>query len=192
MPDSAVHHSSHNMPAKTLHFIRHGEADYNLLNWVNAHAHVPNNLTATGREQAACCGQALAESGIKIIYCSAFPRALQTADIINQQFSVPIVVDTRINETGAFAFEGQPAHLWYAANAPDRLTTAVPGCEPLSDMKLRLRAFLDTLRGTSARHIAVVSHAEPIQLMLGMLSGVSDSEAKQRPISHCFPISVDL
>ena len=59
-------------------------------------------------------------------------------------------------------------------------------------VKLRLRAFLDTLRGTSARHIAVVSHAEPIQLMLGMLSGVSDSEAKQRPISHCFPISVDL
>ena len=55
------------MPAKTLHFVRHGEADYNLLNWVNAHAHVPNNLTATGREQAACCGQALAEIGIEII-----------------------------------------------------------------------------------------------------------------------------
>lgn len=180
------------MPVKTLRFVRHGEADYNLLNWVNAHAHVPNNLTATGREQAACCGQALAEIGIEIIYCSAFPRALQTADIINQQFSGPILVDTRINETGAFTFEGKPAHLWHAANVPDRLTATVPGCEPLSEMKLRLRTFLDALRGTPARHIAVVSHAEPIQLMLGILSGMSDTAAKQRPISHCFPISIDL
>ena len=180
------------MPAKTLHFIRHGEADYNLLNWVNAHAHVPNNLTVTGREQAACCGQALAQIGITIIYCSAFPRALQTAEIINHRFSVPVLVDTRINETGAFAFEGKPAHLWYAANVPDRSTAAIPGCEPLSEMKLRLSAFLDTLRSIPERHIAVVSHAEPIQLMLGILSGISDEVAKQRPISHCFPISIDL
>lgn len=180
------------MPVKTLHFVRHGEADYNLLNWVNAHAHVPNNLTATGREQAACCGQALAEIGIEIIYCSAFPRALQTADIINQQFSVPILVDTRVNETGAFTFEGKPAHLWHAANVPDRLTATVPGCEPLSEMKVRLTAFLDALRGTPARHIAVVSHAEPIQLMVGILVGVSDTEAKRRAVSHCLPISIEV
>jgi broad specificity phosphatase PhoE len=180
------------MAAKTLHFVRHGEAEYNVLNWVNAHAHVPNKLTATGREQAACCGLALAGVDIALIYCSAFPRALQTAEIINQQFNVPILVDTRINETGAFAFEGKPVHLWHAANVPDRLTAVVPDCEPLSEMKLRLHAFLDMLRGTTARHIAVVSHAEPIQMMLGNLNGLLDSAAKQRAISHCFPISIDL
>lgn len=180
------------MPTKTLHFIRHGEADYNLLDWVNAHPHVQNNLTVTGREQAACCRQALAGSAIEIIYCSAFPRARQTAEIINQGFEVPIVVDARINETGAFAFERKPAHLWHAANVPDRLTAIVPGCEPLSEMKQRLATFLAALHTVPARHIVVVSHAEPIQLMVGMLSGVSDATAKQRPISHCLPIKIDI
>ena len=180
------------MPTKMLHFVRHGEADYNLLNRVNAHPHIQNNLTVTGREQAACCAQALAAIEIEIIYCSAFPRARQTAEIINQYFKARLVLDPRINETGAFAFEGQPAHVWHAANLPDRLTAIVPGCEPLSEMKQRLAAFLDALRAEPAQHIAVVSHAEPIQMMLGILSGASDAVAKQRAISHCFPISIDL
>ncbi len=180
------------MQTKTLHFIRHGEADYNLLDWVNAHPHVQNNLTVTGREQAACCRQALAGSDIEIIYCSAFPRALQTAEIINQGLAVPIVVDVRINETGAFAFERKPVHLWHAANVPDRLTAEIPGCEPWSGMKQRLSAFLAALRATPAQHIAVVSHAEPIQLMVGILSGMPDAMAKQQPISHCLPIKIDI
>lgn len=179
-------------PAKTLHFIRHGEADYNLLDRVNAHPHVHNNLTETGREQAACCTQALSSASIEIIYCSEFPRAQQTAKIINHRFDVPIVVDARLNETGAFAFEGKPAHLWHAANVPDRMSAIIPDCEPLSDMKQRLLSMIDTLHARPERHIAVVSHEEPIQIMLGILSGVADGLAKQRPISHCHSISVDL
>ena len=182
----------HTRPAKTLHFIRHGEADYNLLDRVNAHPHVNNNLTVTGREQAECCAQSLSPVSIEIIYCSAFPRAQQTAKIINQRFGVPIVVDARLNETGAFAFEGKPAHLWHTANVPDRLSAIIPGCEPLSEMKQRLVAIIDTLHTRPERHIAVVSHEEPIQIMLGILSGVADGLAKQRPISHCHPIRVEL
>lgn len=177
---------------KTLYFIRHGEADYNLLDRVNAHPHVANNLTATGREQAACCRQALADIRIELMYCSEFPRAQQTAQIINQTIAAPLLVDARFNETGAFAFEGKPARLWHAANVPDRLSAIVPGCEPLRDMKQRLSAALDTLRSRPERKIAVVSHEEPIQILLGLIYGEADAIAKARPISHCYPISVEL
>jgi len=177
---------------KTLHFVRHGEADYNVLDRVNAHPHVPNNLTATGREQAACCRQSLTGTAIEIIYCSEFPRTQQTAHIINQQFNAPLIIDARINETGAFAFEGKPVHLWHGANVPHRTSATIPGCEPLQEMKQRLADFLDFLRTVPQRHIAVVSHAEPIQIMVGILQGQDDREALQRPVSHCLPIRMEL
>jgi broad specificity phosphatase PhoE len=40
--------------------------------------------------------------------------------------------------------------------------------------------------------VLVVSHEEPIQVLLGMLEGVPDELARARAISHCMPISVDI
>lgn len=180
------------MPRKTLHFVRHGEADYNLLDRVNAHPHVTNNLTVTGREQAACCIKELAAKPVELIYCSGFPRTQQTAEIINRHFNVPLIVDPLINETGAFSFEGKPTCLWYQAQVPDRLNAVVPGCESFAQMKQRLAAFLEILHGVDARHIVVVSHEEPIQVMLGLLQNVPGAAALTRPISHCLPVSIDI
>lgn len=177
---------------KTLYFVRHGEADYNVLARVNAHPHVKNNLTGTGREQAACARRELAESGIEVIYCSEFPRTQQTAGILNEMLAAPLVIDARINETGAFAFEGKPVHLWHDAQTPDRITATIEGCEPFADMRRRLADFLDGLRLVPQERIAVVSHEEPIQVMLGLLQGLPDMQALARPISHCYPISLPL
>lgn len=180
------------MTDKTLYFVRHGEAGYNLLDRVNSHPDVHNDLTVTGREQAACCRSALASSAIGVIYCSEFPRARQTAEIINQGFGVPIVLDRLINETGAFAFEGLPCGAWHRAQVPDRLSAIVPGCESFEEMKSRLLKFLDRLREIPQQRVLIVSHEEPIQVLLGILEGVPDEIARARPISHCMPVSAVL
>lgn len=180
------------MNPKTLYFVRHGEADYNVLARVNAHPNVKNNLTVTGREQAACASRELADSGIEIIYCSEFPRTQQTAAIINEVLRAPLITDPRINETGAFAYEGKPVHLWHGAQVPDRTTAIVEACEPFAAMRQRLNAFLDSLRGVPQERIAVVSHEEPIQVMLGILQNLADTAALTRPISHCYPVSLQL
>jgi len=180
------------MQRKTVFFVRHGEADYNLLARVNAHPHVKNDLTATGREQAACARRELAGSGIELICCSEFPRTRQTAGIINETLGAPLIVDPRINETGAFAFEGKPVRFWHDAQVPDRVTAVVEGCESFADMKQRLVEFLDGLRKLPQQRIAVVSHEEPIQVMLGLLQDLPDAQALARPISHCYPVSLSL
>ncbi|TCV88995.1 histidine phosphatase family protein [Sulfurirhabdus autotrophica] len=180
------------MPNKTLYFVRHGEADFNLMDRVNAHPEVRNNLTVTGKEQAACCSKELPQSNIDVIYCSEFPRARQTAEIINKRFEVPIIEDSLINETGAFAFEGKPTSAWHAAQVPDRLSAVVPDCESYADMKRRLITFLNKMRSISAEHIVVVSHEEPIQVMVGILTNTSDAEARSKVISHCYPIKLAL
>lgn len=180
------------MTPKTLFFVRHGEADYNLLDRVNARPDIRNDLTVTGREQAACCAAQLAGEAIEVIYCSEFPRARQTAEIINQRFGVTIVIDPLINETGAFAFEGRRTEAWHAAQVPDRFTAVVPGCEPFDQMKQRLAAFLGKLRHVPQQRVVVVSHEEPIRVMAGMLEGLTDEEARLRTISHCYPIIMPL
>lgn len=178
--------------AKVVYFIRHGEAAFNLLDRVNAHPEVVNDLTVTGREQAACCAREVAAAGIAAIHCSAFPRARQTAEIVNAKIGAPLFIDPRINETGAFAFEGKPCAAWHRAQIPERLTAVVPGCEPFSEMKARLAAFLDDLRGMPEEVVAVVSHEEPIQVMIGILAGLDDATAKTSPISHCLPFKAQL
>lgn len=180
------------MSDKTLYFVRHGEAGYNLLDRVNSHPDVRNDLTVTGREQAACCRAALASAGIEVIYCSEFPRARQTAEIINQDFGLPIITDRLINETGAFAFEGLPCSAWHRAQVPDRLSAMVPGCESFGEMKSRLLKFLDRLLEIPQQRILVVSHEEPIQVLLGVLEDLSDEQARRRSISYCIPISMDI
>lgn len=180
------------MPSKVLYFIRHGEADYNLLDRVNAHPEIPNNLTVKGREQAAYAAAQLAGEGIEAMYCSMFPRARQTAEVINVSIAVPLHVDPRLNETGAFAFEGQPAAAWHLAQVPDRLRAQVVGCEPFDTLKVRLVDFLGGLRTSAYDRIAVVSHEEPIQIMVGILQGIPDAQAKARSISHGVPIRMSM
>ena len=177
---------------KIFYFVRHGEADYNLLDRVNAHPDVRNDLTITGREQAVCCTTSLEKAAVEIIYCSEFPRARQTAEILNERCRVPIRVDRQINETGAFAYEGKPTQLWRRAQVPDRVSAVVPGCEPFLEMKQRLQAFLKKLKGDAEQRILIVSHEEPIQIMLGILDGVPDAAALKRPISHCFPVVIEM
>lgn len=180
------------MASKLVYFVRHGEASYNVLDRVNSDPTVVNDLTATGREQAACCAEELAGDPLETIYCSEFSRTRQTAEIINRRHQAPIIVDPLLNETGAFAFDGLPTRLWHDAQVPDRLRAVVPGCEPFSEMKRRLRTFLDKLCGVPATRVAVVSHEEPIQVMVGLLQGVPDETALRRPISHCYPIVLEV
>lgn len=177
---------------RTLYFIRHGEADYNRVDRVNAHPHIANNLTVTGREQAERCAAQLAGERIEMVYCSEFPRARQTAEIVNKDIGAALLIDSRLNETGAFAFEGLPACAWHQAQVPDRLNAVVAGCEPFGEMKARLTAFLDSLRASPFRCIAVVSHEEPIQVMTGILEGLTDAQAKARPVGHCEPVCLKL
>src|SRR5512135_492741 len=123
-----------------LTFIRHGEAQYNLLNRVNANPMVENDLTEQGRQQASLCAAALAGEEFDAAYCSEFPRAQQTAEAIAVRHRLSLRIDRRINETGAFAFDGRPCPEWHAAQVPDRFSAKPPGCEVFPLFKARLQA----------------------------------------------------
>jgi uncharacterized phosphatase len=76
------------MRPKRFYFVRHGET---LLNAEHIKQGRDGALSEKGREQAEMVGQYLSRFPIKHIFTSTYPRAEETAAIINSHLSVPII-----------------------------------------------------------------------------------------------------
>lgn len=79
--------ASLSMRTKRFYIIRHGKT---LLNEQHIKQGADGSLSELGRTQAAGVGKALVGAGIKKIFCSTYPRAQETAAIINESLHVPI------------------------------------------------------------------------------------------------------
>ena len=79
-----------------LIIVRHGETDYNITRRIQGRQQVP--LNENGRTQALQVAESLRQYKITHIYCSSLVRARETAEIINNYFSLPIMIDDRLNE----------------------------------------------------------------------------------------------
>lgn len=94
------------MYATRIIAIRHGETDWNIATRLQGHTDIA--LNATGRWQAQCVAQALAEEDIAAIYTSDLSRAHDTALAIAA--SVPsrkVIPTTGLRERGFGIFEGK-------------------------------------------------------------------------------------
>jgi len=89
-----------------LYVTRHGETEYSLNNIVCGSSDCP--LTEKGREQArVLSGDIIAKNlQIGIIYSSPLIRARETAEIIANAISVPLIIDNRLREQNYGAYEG--------------------------------------------------------------------------------------
>ena len=78
-----------------FYFIRHGET---LANAAHIHQGREGGLSPKGRTQAERDGKALEGLGIRRIITSDYPRAMETASIINKHLNVPITASTLLAE----------------------------------------------------------------------------------------------
>lgn len=85
---------------------RHGQTDWNVLKKVQGKADI--ELNKKGIEQAEATRDTLKNEKIDLILCSPLKRAKQTADIINQERNIPIIIDERVSERDFGEFEGMP------------------------------------------------------------------------------------
>lgn len=70
-------------------FIRHGETDWNTAGKLQGRTDVP--LNNTGVKQAEACSKFLNHSEWDIIITSPLARAKKTAEIIQQQLTIPLI-----------------------------------------------------------------------------------------------------
>jgi len=92
---------------KTIYLIRHGESEHNKMGVIQGDD-IESNLTSLGKEQAKKTGQYLKQhlNGKSIIYHSPMPRAIETADIINEYLSIDNIKSNDLKELGTGKLAG--------------------------------------------------------------------------------------
>ncbi len=137
---------------KKLYFIRHGQAEANLLNVVGGRIDSP--LTDKGRAQAHQVAKNAKGLNIDYIVSSPQSRAYETAKIIAQEISYPVKkihINKLFMERDYGQLEGQP---W----APDLDLDGMSDVESKDSLLERAKLALDFLMTIEADTVLVVSH----------------------------------
>lgn len=161
---------------KTVLFMRHAESTCNVFGLCNADPSIPILLTEKGRWQADAAAERLRNAQIDLVLVSQLPRALETAERVNQHHGAPVRVDARLNDRHT-GFEGRPVAEYLAARQKDPLRFCGDGGETYAELKARVLSLLRELPGLPARRLLVVSHHEVLQVVHGHFSGVSDEKS---------------
>jgi broad specificity phosphatase PhoE len=154
---------------RSFYFIRHGETDWNVERRLQGSSDIP--LNAKGREQAHLAAQNTADLPIEIIVSSPLSRALETAEIINTNFNVELIVDDRLAEKHYGDFEGKflaEREEWYKKTLQENPNVkifgngypAIKNAEPYDDFTYRIEEVLNNyLNKYADKNILFVAHA---------------------------------
>lgn len=122
-------------------------------------------MNDTGRAQALDLAHRIGHLKIDKIIASDLSRAKETADIINQFFSIPMIVDARLREFNYGDLEGtlgltHPPEIWEIFdNTPEQLNA-----EQMSAVFARVKSLFDEL--DEAENILIVLHGGPMRMIM--------------------------
>ncbi len=162
-----------------LYFARHGESTANLLRqFSNGDSKHP--LTEKGIEQARELAHSLSTAQIEKIYTSPVLRAVQTAQILNENLKAPVEITEALREWSVGIYEGTTdpkgweAHRhvqqdWFIHH---RLESKIPGGESFLEIQERFYPFIERLlqnKGESDRSILLIGHGALYVAMLPII-----------------------
>jgi len=137
-------------------------------------------LSDIGREQARGLARRFAEVELAAVWSSPMERAVQTAIPLGFVSNLPVKQSPGLNEveygdwTGKSFSSLDEDPLWRRFNH-SRRDTRIPGGEAIPDVQSRVITQLSIIsRQYGSQNIAVVTHAEPIRLVLAYCLDSSD------------------
>lgn len=163
----------------TYFVLRHGYTDKNEYDLVASFPEVKKfHLTDDGKGQVQESANWLLDKGITLVLSSDLERAKESADIVAKSLEgVNVVFDERLREINFGEFNGK-THAEFdrfyseTKDLADRFLTAPPGGESLNDVARRVASFfVDTENKYSQETILIISHGDPIWIMLWLASG---------------------
>jgi len=136
------------------------------------------HLNDQGRAEAWAVADRLASIPLVAVYSSPLERALETASPIAERHGLPVcplagLVETDCGEwTGAFLEELSQTELWRRIQSAPSCVRH-PGGESMAEVQARMVASVDRVRAIhSGQRIALVSHSDPIKLVLAFHVGL--------------------
>lgn len=174
-----------------IYVTRHGETAWNLENKVCGVTDLP--LNSTGRAQAAQTARLLRDKPIDLIFCSPMKRAKETADLLNMERGLPILLDPRLREQDYGRFEGMPR------NDPDFLAhkkmfaTCYPGGESHMKAAQRVYGFLEEMkRDHAGKNLLVVCHGGICRVIESYFHDLTNEEFFRFGVKNCEVREYDL
>ena len=180
------------MTARWL-LVRHGETEWSQAGRYAGHSDV--TLSDGGRQAARLLGRRLAHEEIDVCYTSDLRRAAETLDLLLAARAsgpgLPVHVCPELREMHFGEWEGrtypeiaeQPGSA--AVLAGD---DAAPGGESLSQLAVRIQAFLEQLQRTTQKQpngaALVVSHGGPVRALVCLALGLAVKEHWRFQVDH--------
>jgi broad specificity phosphatase PhoE len=171
--------------------VRHGETDYNKKRLFQGRLQI--RLNEKGKAQAVQLAKSLRQYKITRIYSSNLSRARETAEIINKSFSLPVIIDARLDERDWGIWENQnrdemlkqiPAsgNIWNEEN----LDTNPYKGETTRNLMARCAQFLNYIveNNSAADVVLVVTHGGPMRMILGIIKGLHDEQYLRQEIEN--------
>lgn len=157
-----------------LLFVRHGETDFNIAQRICTHTDLAK-LSPRGIEQATDLARRLGTVQMAAIYSSPLGRAMQTAAVIAEAFSLPVIRCEGLRELSAGELDGRSDPVAYNelnaaldawCNGDDTIRIAASG-DVGSDVIKRLA---EVISAVAPRHtgqtVLLVSHGGLLQMSL--------------------------
>jgi len=179
---------------RSFYFIRHGETDWNKQRLLQGSSDIP--LNETGKEQAHLAAENSKHLPIDLIVSSPLSRALETAEIINKEFDVDLIIDDRLAEKHYGVFEGKPLadrDEWAKKTIAENPDIEVEGngnppienAEPYDDFKYRIFEVINEyLEKYEDTNILFVAHAGVYRVIHRELFGVKHQPKNAQPFLY--------
>lgn len=177
-----------------IYYVRHGQTDYNLAKKMQGGG-TEKELNETGIRQAYQTKKELENVKYDIVICSPMKRAKQTAEIINEERNIPIIIDERIRERRLGEYEEKDVteetekNIWdYKAN------NNIQGGENLYDFEKRIMGFLEDIKKKyDNKKILIVAHGGVAKIIKAHLYGMPESQnLSEIQMNNCEIIEAEM
>jgi broad specificity phosphatase PhoE len=142
---------------------RHAESVLNLERRVNGDPTLDVPLTERGEEEARALGRQLAELPLDVCIHTRFPRTRLTAELAVVGRTVPLAVESLLDDVDLGQLEGETIERYRAWKHGHPRDVPFPGGESLDDAARRYAAGFHGLLGGQYDHVLVVTHEIPIR-----------------------------
>jgi isoleucyl-tRNA synthetase len=167
----------------TYLFIRHGQAESNVQQYISSHPQDVNHLTEEGREQVVKEVQPLKGKKVTKIICSPLMRTRETAELVAREIGFDpahIEVDDRLKEWQLGTLSGESVEKLRIAcpTYDDRFyRSCAEGAETLLDMKRRVGdALYEYEKKYAGETILIIGHEYTLWLLACVARGATVSE----------------
>jgi len=175
-----------------LYCLRHGQAEHNPEHIMNDDPTKSIHLTELGKQQVQKASDELKDKKIEVIFASEFPRAQETAKIINKYHNVEIKIDKRLNDIIS-GFEGKNSREWADFISSDGLNKKKEGAESVKEVVNRVYQFLNDLKKRPEKEAVIISHGvttEAIRTYFGD-TNIEENPTKAAPNAKVFEFELE-